>query len=148
MTHQASEVWIPGPRGRRFAITAHARQRWDERCAHVDLTTMEHAIRFSRLIVEGKLLRKTGKAAKTGLVLFYPFDRLLFIAKRPTNTRRPERYWITTVYSVIYAPRLFGDLSRSPWSGDFTYWENAEARELRRQSRRARLKTETTISST
>jgi hypothetical protein len=108
---------IRGPYGWRFAITHCARDLWAAYCPHVDLTTIEHAVRFSRFVTEAAD-PATGRRAA---LLAYPFDRLLFIAKHTPGD--PPAVWaVAAVFSAPYSPRRFNcRLSKHPELKDLVF---------------------------
>lgn len=121
--------WFYGPGKRQFFITDHAIHRWEERCPHIDLTNFEHAVRFSRFVGEGPMT-KEHDFGKMGAILYYKYEKLIFIAKRPIRTDREDCWWIATVYSVPYAPKWFGlNNKQSSLYDDFSWWERKENKE-------------------
>lgn len=112
-------VCMGGPRGRRFILTRRAVSNWEERCPHVDLTTLEHAVRFSRC------LGRCTVGGDHARLFAYDFDRVLFLVK----PLRSGVHLVIGVFALPYTPLPFrvSNSTRKIYN-PFWHWEHYEER--------------------
>ncbi len=107
---------VAGPRGLEFLIEPHAQELWDERCPHADLTTIAHAVRFSRVV--GFRDGVEHGRARRSIYLFYAADCVLLVGKQEAPSPTANLFWVSTVFSVPYHPRMFGG-ENNPFYGGY-----------------------------